>query len=182
GSLEHTLFNIGPIRPDYPYLSNHSSLTISHTADGYLACIISNSRYEPRTVHASIRDWRGGQWHHVALQWKLDDGGKTSMALFIDGKLASDRCMGSAKSPNTQPLELRELHLPIQIGSMNTGFRPADADIDELRISSVRRYSGPFTPPKRFEPDPQTLTLFHFDGSLTAALPKGVTATPGPAQ
>jgi hypothetical protein len=182
GSLEHTFLNLGPIRPDYPYLSNHSSLTISHSADGYLACIISNSRYEPRTVHASIRDWRKGEWHHVALQWKLDDGGKTSMALFIDGKLASDRVKGSERSPNTQPLDLRELHLPIQIGSMNTGFRPAEADIDELRISSVRRYSGPFTPPKRFDPDAQTLTLFHFDGSLGAALPGGLTATAGPAQ
>ncbi len=182
GSLEHTFFNLGPIRPDYPYLSNHSSLTISHSANGYLSCIISNSKYEARTVQASVRDWRKGQWRHIALQWKLDDGGKTSMALFIDGKLSSDHCVGSAKSPNTQPLKLKSLRLPIQIGSMNTGFRPADADIDELRISAIRRYSGRFTPRKRFEPDAETLGLFHFDGTLAAAIPEGVAATPGPAQ
>ncbi len=182
GSLEHTFFNLGPIRPDYPYLSNHDSLTISHAADGYLSGIISNSSYEARTVAASIRDWRKNQWHHVALQWKLDDGGKTSMALFIDGEPASQTCRGSSKHPNTRPLQVRQLPLPIQIGSMNTGFRPAEAEIDELRISRVRRYSASFRPKKRFEPDAQTLALFHFDGSLEAAVPRGLIATAGPAQ
>ena len=182
GSLEHTFFNLGPIRPDYPYLSNHSSMTMSHSADGSLSCIISNSSYEPRNVRAGIHDWRKGQWHHVALQWKLDDGGRTSMALYIDGKLASDRCSGSEKNPNDRPLKMRPTSLPIQIGSMNTGFRPADADIDELRISSVRRYSGKFAPEKRFEADVHTMTLFHFDGSLAAETPRDVSATPGPVQ
>ena len=182
GSLEHTFLNMGPIRPDYPYLSNRDSLTISQGADGYLSCIISNSEYEPRTVQASIRDWRQDQWHHVAVQWKLDDGGKTSMALFIDGKLASDRCVASQKSPSTQPFQAKQLPLPIQIGSMNTGFRPADADVDELRISAVRRYSDPFTPAKHLDADAEALALFHFDGSLDAAVPDGLVATPGPAQ
>jgi len=151
GSLEHTFFNLGPIRPDHLYLSNHSSLTISHSASGNLESVISNSAYEPRNASASIRGWRKGQWHHVALQWKLDDGGKTSMAIYIDGKLASDRCVGSDNHPNDQPLKMKQLKLPVQIGSMNTGYRPADADFDELRISSSRRYSGTFTPEKRFD-------------------------------
>jgi len=181
-SLAHTFLNMGPIRPDYPYLSNRDSLTIAHHCDGYLRCVISNSHYEPRTVAAGVGGWRRGEWHHVALQWKLDDGGKTSMALFIDGKLASDQCRGSARHPNTRPLKAKQLPLPIQIGSMNTGFRPAEAAIDELRISSVRRYTGAFTPVKRSEPDSHTLALFHFDGTLEAAAPKGVQATAGPAQ
>jgi hypothetical protein len=182
GSLEHTFFNLGPIRPDYPYLSNHSSLTISHSANGNLESIISNSAYEPRHASANIRDWKKGHWHHVALQWKLDDGGRTSMAIYIDGKLSSDGCEGNTNHPNDQPLKMKQLKFPIQIGSMNTGFRPADADFDELRISSIRRYSGTFTPEKRFEPDQYTIALFHFDGNLNAAVPVGVSATPGPAQ
>ncbi len=181
-SLEHTFFNLGPIRPDHLYLSNHSSLTISHSSSGYLESVISNSGYEPRHVSASMHDWKEGQWHHVALQWKLDDGEKTAMAIYIDGNLASDQCKGNPNHPNDQPLKMKQLTFPMQIGSMNTGFRPADADIDELRISSVRRYSGPFTPEKRFEPDDHTITLFHFDGSLNAAMPAGVSGTPGPAQ
>jgi len=182
GSLSHTFLNLGPIRPDYPYLSNHSSLTISQSGAGYLSGMISNPNYESRSVQTSIRDWRRDQWHHVALQWKLDDGGKTAMALFIDGKLASDKCVAGGKPPVVEPLQAKDLPLPIQIGSMNTGFRTADADFDELRISSVRRYETPFTPVKRLEPDADTLALFHFDGSLEATVPAGLAATPGPAQ
>jgi hypothetical protein len=182
GSLEHTFFNLGPIRPDHPFLSNYDSLTISHAANGSLDCIIANSQYSPRNLSANIHNWRKEQWHHVALQWKLDDGGKTAMAVYIDGQLASDHCEGNPNHPNDQPLEMKPLTLPIQIGSMNTGFRPANADIDELRISSIRRYSREFTPEKRFENDAHTLTLFHFDGSLTAETPQGISATPGPVQ
>ncbi len=35
--------------------------------------------------------------------------------------------------------------------------------IDEVRISTVPRYNGPFVPPVRFEPDPDTWGLWHFD-------------------
>ncbi len=68
GSLEHTLLNIGPVRPDHLYLSNHSSLTISHLSSGNLSAILSNPSYESRTVGTGIRDWRTAQWHHVALE------------------------------------------------------------------------------------------------------------------
>ena len=182
GSLEHTLLNVGPVRPDHLYLSNHSSLTISHVSSGNLSAILSNPGYESRTLGAGIRDWRSGQWRHVALQWKLDDGGKTAMALYVDGRLASDRCTGSVKSPNDRPLKMKPLPFPVQVGSMNTGYRPADALIDELRISSVCRYSSSFVPAKRFETDEATLALFHFDGNLGAETPAGCQAAAGPVQ
>ena len=181
-SLEHTFLHRGPIRPDYPYLSNRDSFTISHESGGSLHCILSNSRYENRSVTASIRGWRAGAWHHVAVQWKLEDGGRTAMAIFIDGELASDQCRGTSRSPNTRPLVVRQLPLPVQIGAMTTGFRPTDGAIDELRISSVRRYTGRFTPARRLEADAHTLTLFHFDGTLDAAQPAGLKARHGPAQ
>ncbi|HUT94837.1 MAG TPA: LamG-like jellyroll fold domain-containing protein [Thermoguttaceae bacterium] len=182
GSLEHTLLNIGPVRPEHLYLSNHSSLTISHVSSGNLSAILSNPSYESRTLDAGIRDWRVGQWHHVALQWKLDDSGKTAMALYVDGRLASDRCVGSAKSPNDRPLTMKPLPFPIQVGSMNTGYRPADAPIEELRISAVRRYSEPFVPAKRLDADSATPALFHFDGDLGAETPAGCQAVAGPVQ
>lgn len=182
GSLEHTLLNIGPVRPDHLYLSNHSSLTISHVASGNLSAILSNRSYEARTVSASIRDWKAGQWHHIALQWKLDDGGRTAMELYVDGRLASDRCLGNTKHPNDQPLKTKPLPFPVQVGSMNTGYRPADAWIDELRISSVRRYDKSFAPKRRFGADSRTLALFHFDGDLDAETPTGCQLVPGPVQ
>ena len=164
------------------YLSNYSSLTISHVASGNLSAILSNRNYEARTVSAGIRDWRAGPWHHVALQWKLDDGAKTAMALYVDGRLVSDRCLGNVKHPNDRPLQMKPLPFPVQLGSMNTGYRPAESLIDELRISSVRRYEGNFVPTRRFDPDDRTLTLFHFDGDLDAAKPSGCRAVPGPVQ
>jgi hypothetical protein len=65
---------------------------------------------------------------------------------------------------------------------MNTGYRPADALIDELRISPVRRYDDAFVPEKRMEQDAATLALFHFDGDLRAEIPTGCQAVPGPVQ
>ena len=182
-SLEHTFLNLGPIRPEHPYLSNRDSLTIYHSSGNQLVATVSNSRYEARTVQAGVSRWRTGQWHHVALQWNLDDGGETAMALFVDGALASDRCVGGgASGRSTSALAVRPLPLPVQIGSMNTGYRPADADIDELRISSAPRYSDAFEPAERLEADAKTLSLFHFDGSLDAVRPAGLSAFPGPAQ
>jgi len=182
GSLEHTLLNVGPVRPDHLYLSNHSSLTISNVSSGNLSAVLANPSYESRSVDAGIRDWRAAQWHHVALQWKLDDGGKTAMALYLDGRLASDRCLGNTKNPNDRPLKMKPLPFPVQVGSMNTGYRAANALIDELRISSVRRYDDSFVPAKRLDADSATLTLFHFDGNLEAETPAGCQATPGPVQ
>jgi hypothetical protein len=38
--------------------------------------------------------------------------------------------------------------------------------IDELRVSKVARYKADFTPPtSRFEPDADTLGLYHFDAA-----------------
>ena len=104
------------------------------------------------------------------------------MALYVDGRLASDRCLGNTKNPNDQPLKMKPLPFPVQLGSMNTGYRPADALIDEVRISSVRRYDSAFAPEKRMEQDAATLTLFHFDGDLQAEIPPNCRAVPGPVQ
>jgi hypothetical protein len=181
GDLAHTFLQLGPIRPEHPYLANCDSVRMAYTADGHLTCSIANFEYESRSIETRI-DWRKGDWHHLAWQWKLDDAGKTTMALFIDGKQASTECEANKKGDENKPLKMKPLSFSVQIGAMTTGVRPADAEIDELRISSSRRYAAAFTPAKRFEPDDKTLTLFHFDESLDAAVPAGVKATAGPAQ
>ncbi|HLW66271.1 MAG TPA: family 16 glycoside hydrolase, partial [Gemmataceae bacterium] len=38
-----------------------------------------------------------------------------------------------------------------------------NGDIHEARVSSVERYQGNFTPKPRFEPDADTIALYHFD-------------------
>jgi hypothetical protein len=50
---------------------------------------------------------------------------------------------------------------PIRISDPTGNW--ANAIIDEVRISSVARYSDNFTPARRFEPDDQTIGLWHFD-------------------
>ncbi|NOY79913.1 MAG: hypothetical protein GXP31_02795, partial [Kiritimatiellaeota bacterium] len=49
GELEHTLINVGPIRPDHPGLSNWKCLTLYHTSAGYLRAILANASYEARS-------------------------------------------------------------------------------------------------------------------------------------
>ncbi len=182
GTLAHTLFNLGPIRPNHPQLSNYSSLTLTHTYRGFLSAVIANQHYESRSVSASIRDWKKGAWHHIAFQWKLNDHDKMTMTLYVDGHLAADHCMDKTGSWPAPPLKMNQPRLPIQIGSMNTGFRPAEGAIDELRISEVRRYDAPFVPQKRFHEDNATTALFHFDSDLTATIPPNTIATAGSAQ
>ncbi len=183
GDLEHTLINVGPIRPDHPGLSNWKCLTLCHNRAGYLRVILANAAYESRSIQASIRGWRPGEWHHVAFEWKLDDAGRTSMALYVDGRLVSNDCRGSTRHPNDRALVLRPEPLPVQIGSMTTGFRPADADIDELRVSGIQRYRGKaFIPARAATSDADTVLLFHFNGTLDAERPSGLRLFPGPAQ
>src|SRR2546426_422563 len=55
------------------------------------------------------------------------------------------------KNPRTQPPP------GLALGIEFTGR------IDEVRISKVARYDKDFTPAKRFEPDADTLALYHFD-------------------
>ena len=53
--------------------------------------------------------------------------------------------------------------LKFAIGAGTGGFWPYVGLVDEARISSISRYSGDFTPVRRFEPDEHTLALYHFD-------------------
>jgi len=80
----------------------------------------------------------------------------TSLRIFVDGKLSAepperleDKLMG--RSPG-----------PLSLGFTGGGTHFAGT-IDEVRVSKVPRYSQNFTPAQRFEPDKDTLALYHFD-------------------
>jgi serine/threonine protein kinase len=70
------------------------------------------------------------------------------MRLYVDGKFVGFRPTGP----------VREKTLPFMIGGH--GF---EGSISEVRVSNIARYSGPFTPAQRFEPDKNTLALYHCD-------------------
>ena len=85
---------------------------------------------------------------HAAVIWKPNQ-----VQFFVDGKLSfTKELVTLGKPPSTRPW---------QIGGGYAGF--FEGEIDEVRISNVARYAKDFTPKGRFEPDADTLALYHFD-------------------
>ncbi|MCA9560204.1 MAG: hypothetical protein KC583_16765, partial [Myxococcales bacterium] len=111
--------------------------------------------YQRATVRSEGQVIVGTGWHHYAWTW---DG--TNTRLFFDGQQVDEG------APDGDEL-VRDVSVPVHIGS----FRDADGvvtlynkgAIDEIRISSVARYDGPFTPARRHTPDGATLALWHAD-------------------
>ena len=95
-----------------------------------------------------------GQWHHLAAVF---DGAE--LRLYVDGAL-------SARSPGSGVRTARAV--PLILGADTTGAgratSPFDGDLDEVRLSTVARYTGEaFTPARRHTPDEQTHLLLHLD-------------------
>ena len=88
-------------------------------------------------VHGPDINSLGVGWHHVAAQ--RDAAG--TLQMWIDGALASE--VPGTDLPVTSPAPITigsKADLPYLVG------RLTDAALDEVRISSVARYSGPFVP------------------------------------
>lgn len=119
----------------------------SHTGSDYVA------------AHAD-QPWDWARWTHLAL---VKDA--THLRLFINGR-----------QTDAQPADaVRHNNLPLFVGADTdananpTAFWPGL--IDELRFSSVARYSENFSPARRHEADPDTLVLMHFDDDLGIVFP-----------
>jgi len=166
--VQRTVIDIGPIRYDYPYLTNYRSIALHISTSAQLVFQITSGRYESRAVATPVAGWVAGQWRHVACQWRLDDEGRCRMQLFIDGRLASERVTGKFEGEEAPALEKQDEPLPLQVGAMNTGAAPAHMLVDELRVSLRPRHQGDFEPPRRLQADPDTSLLFRFDGALSA--------------
>jgi hypothetical protein len=96
-------------------------------------------------------------WHHYALEF---DG--TNCSIWLDGELVF--------SLTNAPGQMALSYDPLTIGCQNSGVRPFDGYIDEVRISKIARYHSIFNPSTRFSPDVNTIALYHFDenGGSTA--------------
>jgi serine/threonine protein kinase len=80
-----------------------------------------------------------------------------SLRIFVDGKLASAHVSRFEENSMDKPLR------SFTIGSAGGGVTNFIGTIDEVRISKAARYTQEFTPPARFEPDQETLALYHFE-------------------
>jgi hypothetical protein len=89
-------------------------------------------------------------WHHIAAVYD-----RVSIRVYIDGVLAETVPFTAAVVTS---------NLPLTIGDNNVwGNEQLGATLDEVRLSNSSRYSGNFTPTKRFAPDGNTIALYHFD-------------------
>ncbi|MGI9272388.1 MAG: LamG-like jellyroll fold domain-containing protein [Woeseiaceae bacterium] len=113
-----------------------------------------------------------GQWHHIAVQRRFSDG---ELWVYVDGELdiqdtgpdgdisypddgvPGDFCGGPCINSDPFVVLGAEKHDAGPASPSYSGF------IDELRFSTVLRYSSTFVVPGRFAPDADTAALFHFD-------------------
>lgn len=108
------------------------------------------------------------QWHHIALQRSLNG----RMEIYVDGSLRGTHNgpSGDISFPNGAATSGRVAERSIFLGAEKHDFGPDfpsyNGLIDELRLSSVIRYTSTFTPQRTpFVVDSTTLALYHFDGA-----------------
>jgi len=163
------LLHVGPMRREHPLLYNRSSLAIVHyPREDKLAFLIVTPANAGWGV--SIKPFPAtDRWCHLACVWDLSEELDDRVRLYLDGKRVSgpprvsrpERLKGKAALIDTNPYV-------VQLGSLNTGRRPAPALIDDLRISRAARYRADFAPATSPQTiDRNTAVLFRFDGSLT---------------
>lgn len=104
--------------------------------------------------------WKWDQWTHVALVF---DGRQA--AFYVNGQLQSVQTTDARPTHNRWPLFIGAD--PNQQGEPVSFFTGA---IDEVRLSDVSRYDGPFAPRRVFARDAHTLLLLHFDQMLGGVL------------
>lgn len=121
------------------------------------------------------------QWHHVAI---TRNGATGALVIYVDGFInatgtgsAGDISYpdGAGGSPNDPYLVIgAEKH---DVGPQYPGF---NGFIDELRISTVIRYTTSFVPPGgRFTVDANTAALYHFDEGSGTVLVDAVGSSNG---
>jgi len=113
-----------------------------------------------------------GQWHHVAVTRSATSG---QIRLFVDGRLDIEGTGPSGDVsyrdgiPSSPPGYALDVDNYLGIGAEKFDADPASFPsysgwFDELRLSTVIRYAGPFTPPTDpFVADANTAALYHFD-------------------
>ncbi len=99
----------------------------------------------------------------------------THLALVFDGKKGTFYINGRPQAAQTTNATATHNRHPIYIGAdpKHNGqpCRYFTGQIDEVRLSGVARYEGPFTPRNEFQRDDETVFLLHFDRTFGGLFP-----------
>jgi hypothetical protein len=123
------------------------------------AGLVGTDRGLARAGMETPPEW--GEWRHLALTY---DGSRA--VLYVDGREAGRSERAGEILHGDLPLLIGAE--PSERGDPVSLFR---GQIDEVRVSSVVRYDGAFTPREVFETDEHTLLLMHFDTGYHGAFP-----------
>jgi glucose/arabinose dehydrogenase len=126
-----------------------------------------------------------GLWRHIAVTRRADTG---AMAVFVDGVLDASAAAGptgdisyragrATSYPNTDPF----LVVGAEKRDVGSSFPSYRGWLDEMRVSSLVRYTAAFTRPAApFIRDGQTMALYHFDEAGGDTLVDAATAVGSP--
>jgi hypothetical protein len=123
----------------------------------YVGCPLCLKTTE--TINYSVELTAG--WHHAAFVYDyLYTDSEDRLLMYLDGSLVAT-LISTELRPISNPDE------PFNIGAGREAFRPYVGDIEEARISSTARYTGSSysVPTSPFNPDANTMALWHFDES-----------------
>ena len=116
-------------------------------------------------------DIPAGVWNHIAAQWSKDGG----VQLYLNGKkIIDDKTFSYTPMPADTKFPITISAHQLTVGNTVAVSRGSGHNIknnfngciDLLRVSSIARYSGNFTPEKSFAVDSDTRALFNFDRSF----------------
>lgn len=104
--------------------------------------------YPCQVGHCTSSKYLSLGWHHIALVY---DAAAGQARAYYDG---TQRCSATCSASNSDQ--------PLWVGKGSAGS--LEGAVDEMRISSVARYVGAFTPPTEpFSCDDSTRALWHFE-------------------
>jgi glucose/arabinose dehydrogenase len=142
------------VEPDAPATARRVAVGVSQGSEGTTLC--------------GTADVADGRWHHVAVTREAQTG---ELRIYVDGILDA---VGAGPAGDISYRDGRPTTHPddpfLVIGAAKHDLDPAvypsyQGWIDEVRLSTVRRYTGPtFTRPRLpFVPDTDTAALYHLD-------------------
>ena len=128
-----------------------------------------------------------GTWHHVAVTRRLSDG---LLRIFVDGQLDAevDGPDGDVSYRDGRDTDYEDdpfLVIGAEKHDAGPDFPSYSGWVDEVRLSTVLRYSAAFEPPAGpFSDDGDTAALYHFDegpvGPCTGVISDASSASGGP--